>query len=475
MAIAWGEQTIEGKEEGQVGHSAAGVVICGAGIAGIALAHHLAVREGVRDVLLVEPRPPLSLTSDKSTECYRNWWPGPDDAMVAFMNRSIDLLETLARESGNRFRLNRRGYVYATAEPAQGARFEREAQRAAEQGAGPLRRHAGAGGPAYQPASPHDWEREPTGADLLLDPALIRTHFPYLSPQTVAVLHARRCGWLSAQQLGMLLLEEARAQGVRLLRAEVRGVEQAGGRVTGVRVAAEDGERTIATPCFVNAAGPFVGEVGRMLGVELPVYSELHIKVALSDHRALLPRDAPMLIWSDPTRLPWSEEERDFLAETEALRPLLGTLPAGAHTRPDGGSRSDILLLLWSYDAHRMEPRFPLPLDEHHPEIILRGVATMIPALARYLDPMPRPMVDGGYYTRTPENRPLITPLPVAGAYLIGALSGFGVMAAPAAAELLAAYLTQGAPPAYAPAFHLDRYDDPAYLSRMLAYEDGQL
>src|SRR5687768_9886167 len=70
------------------------VVICGAGIAGIATAYHL-TRRGVTDVVLVDERPPLSLTSDKSTECYRNWWPGPGDAMVAAMNRSIDLLEEL--------------------------------------------------------------------------------------------------------------------------------------------------------------------------------------------------------------------------------------------------------------------------------------------------------------------------------------------------------------------------------------------
>src|SRR5438105_15286876 len=93
------------------------VVICGAGIAGIAAAYHLAVRRGVTDVVLVDERPPLSLTSDKSTECYRNWWPGPGDAMVAVMNRSIDLLEDLARESGNVFRMNRRGYLFATADP----------------------------------------------------------------------------------------------------------------------------------------------------------------------------------------------------------------------------------------------------------------------------------------------------------------------------------------------------------------------
>src|SRR2546430_15929468 len=114
------------------------VVICGAGIAGIATAYHL-TRQGVTDVVLVDERPPLSLTSDKSTECYRNWWPGPGDAMVAVMNRSIDLLEELARDSGNVFRLNRRGYLFATAQPAVLAGLRRAAEDAAALGAGPLR------------------------------------------------------------------------------------------------------------------------------------------------------------------------------------------------------------------------------------------------------------------------------------------------------------------------------------------------
>ncbi|HZD10761.1 MAG TPA: FAD-dependent oxidoreductase, partial [Candidatus Binatia bacterium] len=91
------------------------IVICGAGIAGISAAYHLAVRCGVRRVVLVDERPPLSLTSDKSTEAYRNWWPGPGDDMVRFMNRSIDLLEELAQETDNRLLMNRRGYVFLTA------------------------------------------------------------------------------------------------------------------------------------------------------------------------------------------------------------------------------------------------------------------------------------------------------------------------------------------------------------------------
>src|SRR5689334_10732271 len=120
----------------------ADAVICGAGIAGIATAYHL-TRRGVRDVVLIDERAPLSLTSDKSAECYRNWWPGPGDAMVAAMNRSIDLLEELARESGNVFRLNRRGYLYATADPARVPILVRAAEDAAARGAGPARLHAG--------------------------------------------------------------------------------------------------------------------------------------------------------------------------------------------------------------------------------------------------------------------------------------------------------------------------------------------
>ncbi len=94
--------------------TSAEVVVCGAGISGISTAYHLAVQHGVKRVVLIDERPPLTLTSDKSSEAYRNWWPDP--AMVLLMNRSLDWLERWARESGNRFLLNRRGYVYFTAD-----------------------------------------------------------------------------------------------------------------------------------------------------------------------------------------------------------------------------------------------------------------------------------------------------------------------------------------------------------------------
>src|SRR5947209_1699461 len=148
------------------------VVICGAGIAGIATAYHLTC-QGVTDIVLVDERPPLSLTSDKSTECYRNWWPGPGDAMVAAMNRSIDLLEELARQSGNVFRMNRRGYLFASADSARIPAFVKAAEEAAALGAGRARVHATSASD-YVPAPVDGFENQPIGADVITAPSLIR-------------------------------------------------------------------------------------------------------------------------------------------------------------------------------------------------------------------------------------------------------------------------------------------------------------
>ena len=437
------------------------ILICGAGIAGISIAYHLAVRHGIEDIILVDERPPLSLTSDKSTECYRNWWPGPGNAMVSLMNRSIDLLEELAHTSRNAFHLNRRGYLYLTATQARIPEMITAAEETSRLGAGPLRIHRGVpDDPAYLPPEPQGFANQPTGADLLLEPALIRCHFPYISENVVAALHVRRAGWFSAQQLGAYLLEQARAHGVRLIQARLTGIDIQAGRVNAVHL--DDASR-LEVRNFVNAAGPYLNNVSQMLGIDLPVYCELHYKVGFKDHLGAIPREAPLLIWTDPQTLSWSPEEKLLLSSEDHSRWLLNELPPGVHTRPEGPADSPIILMLWEYNTKIVEPVWPPPLDLDYPEIALRGLVTMIPALRTYIGKAPRPALDGGYYTRTRENRPLIGPLPVKGAYVIGALSGFGLMASLAAGELLAAHLTGSALPPYAPAFSLTRYADPTY------------
>jgi glycine/D-amino acid oxidase-like deaminating enzyme len=416
----------------------ADIVICGAGIAGIAAAYQLIHQQHIRDVILVDEREPLTLTSDKSTEAYRNWWPGPGTAMVDLMNRSIDLLEDLAAESDNYFNMNRRGYLFLTADETRSAAMRRNAAEVSGLGAGELRVHTTAESD-YQPSPAEGFDPGLNGADFLDDSALIRRHYPFITQRAVGALHTRRCGWLSAQQLGMYLLEKIRTGGARLIRGRVTGVRRDRGRVSGVEVTGENGTLHIETEVFVNAAGPLIDDVAGLLDVSLPVFNELHSKVAFEDTRGVIPRDAPLVIWNDPVELLWSDAERAELAEIDELRHLLNPFPAGVHFRPEGAAGAQTVLAIWTYDIH-------------------------VPGLQDYVGKIGRPWIDGGYYCKTKENRPLVGPLPgVEGAYLIGALSGYGIMASLAAGELLAAHVTGAPLPPYAAAFTLARYDDPGY------------
>jgi glycine/D-amino acid oxidase-like deaminating enzyme len=445
----------------------ADVVICGAGITGIAAAHYLS-KSGVRNVLLLDERPPLSLTSDKSTECYRNWW--PDAEMLALMNRSIDLMEALAEESGNIFHMNRRGYLYVTADENKIGDMEAAALRTSSLGAGTLRVHSPESS-SYIPAYPEGFHDSQEGADLLLGNELIGIHFSYLTQAAVAALHVRRAGWLSAQQLGMYLLETARRRGVQFASARLSGVDVVNGRVHGVRLTS--GEE-IASPIFINAAGPFLKRVGKFLNVDLPVYTEVHLKAAIRDAQGVVGRDAPLLIWNDPQYLPWEEEEREALAEDGTTHWLTEQFPAGVHTRPEGAGAD--ILMLWEYQTKLQEPSEIIPTDDQYPEIALRGLAGMLPRMKEYFAKMPRPQLDGGYYTKTRENRPLVGPMCVDGAYVIGAVSGYGIMSACGVADLLAAHVTGTELPPYAAAFSLARYDDPEYQSKLESWGDsGQL
>jgi len=392
----------------------ADAVICGAGIAGITAAFHL-VRRGMTNLVLVDDREPLTLTSDKGTQAYRNFWPGPDDtpddAMLRFMDRSIDLLEDRAAECDNAFQLNRRGYVFLTANPAEAARLRIDP-----------------------------------------DPAAIRRLFPFISETAIAMLRVPRAGWLDAVRLGRWLLDRTLAAGARLVRDRVTGVSIVGGRVQAVRLRS-GGE--IPTGAFVLAAGPYLKEAAALLGLDLRVFCELHGKLTFRDDLRVIPQDVPLMIWNDP----------------------VGNLPPGLHFRPRGDPANPLLLIIWTYDVRTQEPVWPPSFDPSYGEVLVRGMAAMVPGFARYQDRAAEGLVDGGYYCKTRENRPLIGPLPVAGAFVIGALSGFGVMASQAAGELLALHVAGDTLPGYAPAFLPSRYQDSAYLKRLPALEQasGQL
>lgn len=200
-----------------------------------------------------------------------------------------------------------------------------------------------------------------------------------------------------------------------------------------------------------------------MLDLELPLFHELHAKLTLRDTRRAVSRAIPFLIWNDPVVLPWSDAERGAMLHSEDALRLLSPFPGGIHIRAVDGTYGDELYIIWTYDVEPREYVWPPRFDPHYGEVAIRGAARMLPAMSAYFGSGAQGVVDGGYYCKTRENRPLVGPLPVEGAYVLGALSGFGIMAAHAGADLLAAHLTGGELPEYAKWFLPSRYEDASY------------
>src|SRR4051812_36494202 len=171
------------------------VAVVGAGSVGIAVAYYLVREHGLRDVVLVDARDPLSLTSAQSGENYRNWWPHP--VMTAFTDHSITLMEALDEASGGRLRMTRGGYALATRRSSPDDLIA-ELHRGYGDAPGAIRIRDSAQG--YRAPTRVPWTEAPGGVDVLLDRQLIRCTFPAYARDIAAVIHIRRAGSIDAQQ-----------------------------------------------------------------------------------------------------------------------------------------------------------------------------------------------------------------------------------------------------------------------------------
>ncbi len=450
------------------------VAIIGAGNIGIAVAYYLVTRHGVSDITLVEPGDPMALTSAQSGENYRNWWPHP--VMTAYTDHAIDLLEDVARASGNRIHMNRRGYALVTRRGKPENLIAELYRGYGEGGAERIRLHEQGSARAYEPATSADWTKAPDGVDVLMDRTLINAHFPSLAPDVETVVHIRRAGDISGQQLGQYMLEAVRAAGGRLRRAQVIGLES--GSPFRLILRADAGHEVLRADRIVNAAGPFFSHVADMLGENLlgetllgetlPLSTVYQQKIAFEDREAAVPRDLPFTIDLDGQDLSWTDEERAVLASEPECSHLLRPMPGGVHCRPEGSADGRWIKLGWAYNTAAGDPAAEPPLDPNFPDVVLRGAGRLHPALRTYLGRLPRGARHyGGYYVMTPENWPLIGPMRTPGVFMAGALSGFGTMAATATGAACAAWIAEAELPSYAPSLSLKRYDDAALMAEL--------
>jgi glycine/D-amino acid oxidase-like deaminating enzyme len=441
------------------------VAVIGAGIVGLSCAYYISMSHRGRGVAIIDPRSPMSLTSAASGENYRNWW--PHRTMTAFTDYSIDLMEEIARSSENRIHMTRRGYALATRQGDPAVLLNQLYDGYGEEGTRRIRVHTTGSSGTYQSAELLDWQTAPNGVDVIQDRNLIRRHFPSFDPEIATILHIRRAGDVSGQQLGTLMLEQVRAHSGSLTAAQVVGIERDKGFA--LTLQGHNGIETLHAEILVNAAGPYAGDIAAMLGENLPISNVFQQKIAFLDSEGAIDRKMPFSIDLDGQTIDWSEEELVTLKEDPATAWLAEPMPGAIHCRPEGGDHGKWVKLGWAYNRTPSTPRDELPTDPNFPEIVLRGASRLNSRLKIYYGRLPKQMSHyGGYYPMTDENWPLIGPTKTSGAFVAGALSGFGTMGACAAGALCAAWVHGTKRPEFAEQLSLARYDDKSLMQKLL-------
>lgn len=295
----------------------ADAVVVGGGIVGVATAFWLS-RRGL-DTILVEMKDGLStLTTAASIESFRAQFTEP--AMAALAREAIEVWENFPEVTGLEgydIGLHHGGYMFFT---GNGAAVD-EVRRTVD---------------AYHAQGVTDSEFW-TGDE-------VRSHFPWASPGVKAAAFRQLDGWFSSHEATQGLAKGSTARFFTQTRClDIETDEK------GVAAVVTDRGR-IATRRVVNAAGPFAIQVGRMVGVELPVFQVRRQRLFVAPHKDI-PQDGPLAIdidndcyWRPETGgalMGWHDQEEPH---TEPMENPAGDWDFPAYTL----ERNSILSPFWA-------------------------------------------------------------------------------------------------------------------------------
>lgn len=303
----------------------ADVAIVGAGIAGASIAWWLTRMDPTLSVVLLERDTGFEFASSQlSASSIRQQFSTPVNIRISqfgleFLRDAPSLLAVEGEEV--EIGLTLPGYLYlASSAQAEALRAQNAIQRA------------------------HDAHIE------LLEPDALAARFAWLNTADLALgAHGAGVeGWFDGPALHSALLRSARAQGARLVRAEVSAFEFAptapGASPDSRRVAAlhlADGRRVVCGQA-VNAAGPWSRRLAAAAGIELPVHARRRTVFVLSCPTPL--PECPLVI--DPAGFWFRPEGRHF---------IFGTTPdPDADDLPLEPNQAEFDEAAWAALAHRV-------------------------------------------------------------------------------------------------------------------------
>lgn len=232
----------------------------------------------------------------------------------------------------------------------------------------------------------------------------IKKRWPYLETNDLkGGTFCAQDGYADPYSVAMGLANTARKLGVHIEeKTEVTGLHIKGDRIQGV----ETNKGSISTPVVVNTAGPWSGEVAKMAGIEIPV-KPFRRQAFITTAFKLMPKPIPLVLDFDVS----------FYFREEGPGILMGRSdqdePSSFNTNVD-----------WDF------------LTKVTETAVLRASVLEKAQIRRGW---------GGLYTISPDNNPIIGPLPgVEGFFCASGFSGHGFQHGPPAGRILSELILDG-------------------------------
>lgn len=354
-------------------------VVIGGGIVGTATAFWLS-RAGL-DVVLVEMRDGLStLTTPASAECFRAQFTEP--AMAALAIPSIEMFEHFDEVIGipdYNISIKQQGYLFLTDNPET---VDDHKENIAQQ------------------------HKLGVSDSQFLEGEEIHKRFPFVSSSVLAATFRQRDGWLSCHETTQGFAKGCDAK--FFLNTKASGIQTDEKGVCGV----ETDRGILQTRNVINAAGPFAAEVGRMAGVDLPLEPVRRQKVYVRTSVAV-PSDAPFTV----------------------------DVNNNCYWRPEAGG----VIIGWvDMDEPASQPAERVPTDWEFPALTLDKVKRLTPFFEEIEKTVRQPDMDtsAGYYMYTPDDQPLIGPVPEVPGFYVNCGYWAGVMLSPQAGKWVSDLVT---------------------------------
>jgi glycine cleavage system aminomethyltransferase T/glycine/D-amino acid oxidase-like deaminating enzyme len=365
------------------------VVIIGGGVGGTSTAYHLAER-GWTDIVLVDR---AELTSGSTFH---------SAGLVGQLRGTVTLTKMMMYGSDLYRRLRDETGVDPSWHEVGSIRLASSAERMEE-----LERQAG-------------WAKTFGLPMDIIDAQEAQDRFPLMSTDGVlGGVWLPTDGWLDPSGLAQALAAGARQRGATIrTQTRVVGIGVERGRVTGVTVDHRGEQSEIATDIVVNAGGMFAPEIGRMVGVTVPIIPMAHQYLFTEPIEGVEP-SLPQL--RDPDNLVYFREE-------------VGGLCMGGYERdPDpwglDGIPADFNGKLLGPDLPRFEP-------------IMEGAIRRVPAMAEARVSR----IINGPEAFTPDNEFILGESDVRGFWLAAGFCAHGIAGAGGIGRQMASWIVDGEP-----------------------------